>query len=285
MTIPLSFFLLQKDTKAIYTHVLSILCQELSLLPLTNNTQKSHTVRNCDINAILIWPLNNDMYKYLASFAFDFGYSFPSLNGLTPMSTHSGFLYQPATDPGMISTQHDPICHPVYLIRIHNLVFQESKVCALNFALKANPRPASNLKSFVIRIPCCVLLDVVPRSQTQQNGAHYRGCKPLSYSVPCTFSGPSPFFSEVPEQPKVSSPPLKEDITHSPSTLMVMVLSPGPVWGPLSAFYLNYEQACNTVRSLLHTGTVAMHTIPCLCPGYDSEDLYSFLLDFGLPLL
>ncbi|KAJ9068916.1 hypothetical protein DSO57_1023915 [Entomophthora muscae] len=36
------------------------------------------------------------------------------------------------------------------------------------FALKANPRLASNLKSFIIKISCCVLLDVVPRSQTQQ---------------------------------------------------------------------------------------------------------------------
>ncbi|KAJ9060740.1 hypothetical protein DSO57_1027786 [Entomophthora muscae] len=117
--IPLSFFLLPKDIKAIYTYSLSILCQELSLLPLTNNTQKSHTVRNCAIDAILIWPLNNDMYKDLAIFAFDFGYSFSSLNGLTPMSTHSGFPYQPVTDPGMISTQHDPLCHSVYLMSDH----------------------------------------------------------------------------------------------------------------------------------------------------------------------
>ena len=53
--------------------------------------------------------------------------------------------------------------------------------------------------------------------------------------------------------------------------------------GPLPAFSLNYEQARAAARSLLHSGTVAMHSIPGLCPGYASEDLYSFLLDFGLP--
>ncbi|KAJ9050573.1 hypothetical protein DSO57_1013374 [Entomophthora muscae] len=45
-----------------------------------------------------------------------------------------------------------------------------------------------------------------------------------------TFSGTSPFVSEVPRQPKVSSPSLEKDIPDSPSTPMVMVLSPGPAW-------------------------------------------------------
>ncbi|KAJ9072631.1 hypothetical protein DSO57_1025445 [Entomophthora muscae] len=53
--------------------------------------------------------------------------------------------------------------------------------------------------------------------------------------------------------------------------------------GPLPAFSLNYEQACAAACSLLHFGTVAMHSIPGLCPGYTSKDLYSFLLDFCLP--
>ncbi|KAJ9057179.1 hypothetical protein DSO57_1025131 [Entomophthora muscae] len=64
---------------------------------------------------------------------------------------------------------------------------------------------------------------------------------------------------------------------------MVLVVSPRPTWAPLLAFSLNYEQACAAACSLLHTGTVALHTIPGLCPGYASKDLYSFLLDFGLP--
>ncbi|KAJ9083930.1 hypothetical protein DSO57_1029490 [Entomophthora muscae] len=38
---------------------------------------------------------------------------------------------------------------------------------------------------------------------------------PLVTLFPCAFSGPSPFVSEVPEPPKVSSPLLEEDITKS----------------------------------------------------------------------
>ncbi|KAJ9059162.1 hypothetical protein DSO57_1005371 [Entomophthora muscae] len=63
---------------------------------------------------------------------------------------------------------------------------------------------------------------------------------------------------------------------------MVLVVSPRPNWAPLPAFSLNYEQACAASFSLLYTGTVALHTIPGLCPGYASKDLYSFFLDFGL---
>ncbi|KAJ9076447.1 hypothetical protein DSO57_1026114 [Entomophthora muscae] len=95
---------------------------------------------------------------------------------------------------------------------------------------------------------------------------------PLVTLFPRTFSGPSLFVSEVPKQPKVSSPPLEEDITNSPLTPMVLVLSPGPVWAPLPAFSLNYKQACAAACSLLHSGTVAMHTIPGLCPRYASKD-------------
>ncbi|KAJ9083911.1 hypothetical protein DSO57_1029755 [Entomophthora muscae] len=34
------------------------------------------------------------------------------------MSTQSGLPYHPLTDPGMISTQHDPLCHSVYLMNL-----------------------------------------------------------------------------------------------------------------------------------------------------------------------
>ncbi|KAJ9074270.1 hypothetical protein DSO57_1007962 [Entomophthora muscae] len=107
---------------------------------------------------------------------------------------------------------------------------------------------------------------------------------PLVTLFPHTFSGPSHIVTEVPKSPKVSCPPLEEDITGSPRTPMVMVLLPGPLWAPLPAFSLDYEKACAAACSLLHTGMVAMHKIPGLCPGYAYEDLYSFLLDFGLPL-
>ncbi|KAJ9053216.1 hypothetical protein DSO57_1026439, partial [Entomophthora muscae] len=59
---------------------------------------------------------------------------------------------------------------------LSHLVFQEIKACAFNFALKANPRLASNLKSFVIKISRRVLLDVVPRSQTQHLLASQASC-------------------------------------------------------------------------------------------------------------
>ncbi|KAJ9054561.1 hypothetical protein DSO57_1013047 [Entomophthora muscae] len=79
---------------------------------------------------------------------------------------------------------------------------------------------------------------------------------PLVTPFPRTFSGPSPFVSEVPKQPKVSSTPLEKDITNAPSTPMVLVLSPGPSWAPFQIFYLDYKQACAAARSLLHSGTV-----------------------------
>ncbi|KAJ9089029.1 hypothetical protein DSO57_1016969 [Entomophthora muscae] len=79
------------------------------------------SVRNCAINANLIWPSNSDMCKDLVGFAFDFDFGFylPSLNVSTSMSTHSGLPYQPTTDPGMILTQRDPLCHSVYLMSDH----------------------------------------------------------------------------------------------------------------------------------------------------------------------
>ncbi|KAJ9054640.1 hypothetical protein DSO57_1012070 [Entomophthora muscae] len=45
-------------------------------------------VVNCAINAISIWPLNNDDFKDLTGFAFKFGNSLPSVNGSVPISTH-----------------------------------------------------------------------------------------------------------------------------------------------------------------------------------------------------
>ncbi|KAJ9071572.1 hypothetical protein DSO57_1035657 [Entomophthora muscae] len=130
-----------------FAHVYSKFLRKYQL-PVSN--LEGGYVGNCTINAISIWPLNSDMCKDLVSFTFDFGYSLPFLNELTSMSTHSGLPYHLLTDPG-----------------IPHLVFQEIKIHALNFALKTNPRLASNLKSFVIKISCCVLLDVIPRSQTQ----------------------------------------------------------------------------------------------------------------------
>ncbi|KAJ9072946.1 hypothetical protein DSO57_1021706 [Entomophthora muscae] len=50
---------------------------------------------------------------------------------------------------------------------------------------------------------------------------------PLVTLFPRAFSGPSPFVSEVPKQPKVSSPPLEEDITNALANPMVMGMSPG----------------------------------------------------------
>ncbi|KAJ9066291.1 hypothetical protein DSO57_1010929 [Entomophthora muscae] len=55
---------------------------------------------------------------------------------------------------------------------------------------------------------------------------------------PCTFTSPSPFVTEVPDPPKVLSHLLEEDITNSPNTPMVMVLSPGPLWAPSQLSFL-----------------------------------------------
>ncbi|KAJ9061229.1 hypothetical protein DSO57_1022553 [Entomophthora muscae] len=55
---------------------------------------------------------------------------------------------------------------------------------------------------------------------------------PLITLFPREFSGLSPFVTEVPEPPKVSSPPLEDDITDSLNSPMVMVLLPRPVWDP-----------------------------------------------------
>ncbi|KAJ9065737.1 hypothetical protein DSO57_1016478 [Entomophthora muscae] len=76
-------------------------------------------VVNYAINAILIWPLNNDMCKYLIGFAFNFGDSLPSANGSGSISTHYGILHLPLSDPGMTSPQCDPLCHSVYLTIDH----------------------------------------------------------------------------------------------------------------------------------------------------------------------
>ncbi|KAJ9078607.1 hypothetical protein DSO57_1005173 [Entomophthora muscae] len=73
-------------------------------------------VVNCAINAILIWPLNIDSCKDLAGFAFEFGNFLPSLNGSGSISTHSGLLYLSVVDPGMASSQHDPLRHSVFLL-------------------------------------------------------------------------------------------------------------------------------------------------------------------------
>ncbi|KAJ9056902.1 hypothetical protein DSO57_1027915 [Entomophthora muscae] len=76
-------------------------------------------VVNCAINAILIWPLNSDICKYLAGFTFDFWNSLPSVNGSVPIYTHSRIPYLPLSDPGMTSSQNDSLNHSVYLMSDH----------------------------------------------------------------------------------------------------------------------------------------------------------------------
>ncbi|KAJ9067102.1 hypothetical protein DSO57_1003015 [Entomophthora muscae] len=66
--------------------------QSASLAPGQISAQHAHTivVVNCAINAILIWPSNNDSCKDLAGFAFKFGNPLPSANRSGSISTHSG---------------------------------------------------------------------------------------------------------------------------------------------------------------------------------------------------
>ncbi|KAJ9056122.1 hypothetical protein DSO57_1036337 [Entomophthora muscae] len=76
-------------------------------------------VRNCAINAILIWPSNIDSCKDLTGFAFEFGNSFPSANGSGPIFTHSRLSYLSVVDPGMTLSQRDTLCHSVFLMSDH----------------------------------------------------------------------------------------------------------------------------------------------------------------------
>ncbi|KAJ9050121.1 hypothetical protein DSO57_1017459 [Entomophthora muscae] len=62
-------------------------------------------------------------------------------------------------------------------------------------------------------------------------------------------------LSEVPKQPKVSSPPLEEDITNAPSTPMVLVLSPGPAWPP---FQLSLSTTSKLVLPSAPCSTLAL---------------------------
>ncbi|KAJ9052622.1 hypothetical protein DSO57_1032397 [Entomophthora muscae] len=57
--------------------------------------------------------------KDLAGFAFKFGNSLPSTNGSGSISTHSGLLYLSVIDPGMTSSQRDPLSHSVFLMSNH----------------------------------------------------------------------------------------------------------------------------------------------------------------------
>ncbi|KAJ9069485.1 hypothetical protein DSO57_1018125 [Entomophthora muscae] len=79
-----------------------------------------HVVVNCAINSISIWSLNNDKCKDLAGFAFNFGYSLPSVNGSCLIFTHSGIPYLLLSDPCMTSSQCDPLGHSVYLMSDHH---------------------------------------------------------------------------------------------------------------------------------------------------------------------
>ncbi|KAJ9056665.1 hypothetical protein DSO57_1030629 [Entomophthora muscae] len=78
-----------------------------------------HPVGNCTINAILIWPSNIDSCKDLTGFAFKFGNSLPSVNGSEPISIHSGLSFLSVNDPGMNSSQRDPLSHSVFLMSDH----------------------------------------------------------------------------------------------------------------------------------------------------------------------
>ncbi|KAJ9090458.1 hypothetical protein DSO57_1002353 [Entomophthora muscae] len=80
---------------------------------------KEEVVKNFAINAILIWPLNNDKCKDLTGFAFEFGSSLLSVNGSGQIFTHSRITYLPLSDPGMNSSQRDPLGHSVYLMSDH----------------------------------------------------------------------------------------------------------------------------------------------------------------------
>ncbi|KAJ9078696.1 hypothetical protein DSO57_1003967 [Entomophthora muscae] len=72
------------------------------ILPIMN-------VENHAINAILIYPSNSDMYKDLIFLAF---LKWVDTN-VQPFQI--AIPYHPSTDPGMISTQYDPLYHSVYL--------------------------------------------------------------------------------------------------------------------------------------------------------------------------
>ncbi|KAJ9081758.1 hypothetical protein DSO57_1011352 [Entomophthora muscae] len=71
-----------------------------------------------------------------------------------------------------------------------------------------------------------------------------RAASPSVTLFTCAISSPSPFVSEVPKQPKFSSPPIEEDITNAPSTPMVLVLSPGPVWAPFQLSLSTTSNLC-----------------------------------------
>ncbi|KAJ9089935.1 hypothetical protein DSO57_1008033 [Entomophthora muscae] len=91
----------------------------LHIYQLTVLNLEGGDVGNYTINAILIRPLKSDICKDLVGFAFDFRNSLPSVNESVPMSTHPRLPYQPSTNPGMTSPQHDPLFHSVYLMSDH----------------------------------------------------------------------------------------------------------------------------------------------------------------------
>ncbi|KAJ9067799.1 hypothetical protein DSO57_1035461 [Entomophthora muscae] len=60
--------------------------------------------------------------KDLTDFAFKFGNSLPSANESGLISTHSGLLYLSVVDPGMTSSQLNPLSHSVFLLSDHRLL-------------------------------------------------------------------------------------------------------------------------------------------------------------------
>ncbi|KAJ9048940.1 hypothetical protein DSO57_1029638 [Entomophthora muscae] len=118
MALPLLLYLTPKMNRRITLRSLKLLVMWLGIhWPCT-----TFAVVNCAINAILIYPLNIVCCKDLTGFAFKFGNSLPSANVSGSISTHSGLLYLSVVDPGMTSSQPDPLIHSVFLLSDHCLL-------------------------------------------------------------------------------------------------------------------------------------------------------------------
>ncbi|KAJ9064119.1 hypothetical protein DSO57_1033722 [Entomophthora muscae] len=61
-------------------------------------------------------PVSRMSCKDLTGFAFEFRNSLPSAKGSGSISTHSKLLYLSVVDPGMTSSQCDPLSHSVFLL-------------------------------------------------------------------------------------------------------------------------------------------------------------------------
>ncbi|KAJ9078347.1 hypothetical protein DSO57_1007384 [Entomophthora muscae] len=116
---PIMLVLLQQDPKLPLTQVWKQLAHHGIWVSERMVQLWMHDVRNHTINAISIWPSNNDSCKDLTGFAFKFGHFLFSVNGPGSISTHSGFSYLSVNDPGMTSSQCDFLSHSVFLMSDH----------------------------------------------------------------------------------------------------------------------------------------------------------------------